>query len=76
MRQNEEFNKSSRLCLFRQIKITRSIECITMLIYTHTYQTLCTQEAQEQARKDAEARRKKIEALRVTLDIPNQMHSV
>lgn len=47
-----------------------------MLIYTHTYQTLCTQEAQEQARKDAEARRKKIEALRVTLDIPNQMHSV
>lgn len=67
MRQNEEFNKSSRLCLFRQIKITRSIECIT---------TLCTQEAQEQARKDAEARRKKIEALRVRLDIPNQMHSV
>lgn len=37
---------------------------------------LCTQEAQEQARKDAEVRRKKIEALRVRLVISNQMHSV
>lgn len=40
-----------------------------MYYNTHTYQTLCTQEAQEQARKDAEVRRKKIEALRVRLVI-------